>query len=467
MATGFLRVTGNQIADENGTVVLLRGASLGGVLNMENFVNGYPGSESFARAAMLKAMGAEHYEYFFKRFFHHFFTDKDVEYLKSLGINSLRIPFGYKHFEDDMNPRDLKNGAFTYLDHIVSLCANHGIYSILDMHTVPGCQNPDWHSDNHTSYAAFWDHKDHQDRTVWLWERVAEHYKDNPWVAGYNPLNEPCDSEQVRVAAFYERVERAIRIIDPNHILFLDGNTFAMEWKGFDKALPNAVYSIHDYSMMGFPGQRYKGTEQQNQKLRQQYLRKCEFHHKHGVPIWVGEFGPTYEMRDQDAEQINNERFGMLAEQLNLYETDKVSWSLWTYKDIGTMGMVSVSPESAYLKLLRPFLERKATLGVDSSNYHPSERLVNLVDQMAAWIDEVSPTATKTYPPNWDTKQHVRRNILQTFLASSLCDEFAAYFRGLDKVQLEELAQSWAFENCIKREGLNATLTQIKEKYGA
>jgi len=56
------------------------------------------------------------------------------------------------------------------------------------MHTVPGGQNPDWHSDNVSNYAAFWDFKDHQDRTIWLWEEIAKHYKDNTWVAGYNPI---------------------------------------------------------------------------------------------------------------------------------------------------------------------------------------------------------------------------------------------------------------------------------------
>lgn len=117
------------------------------------------------------------------------------------------------------------------------------------MHTVPGGQNPDWHSDNHTKYAAFWDYKDHQDRTVWLWEQIAARYKDNIWVAGYNPLNEPCDPEHVRLPAFYERLEKALRKVDPNHILFLDGNTFAIEWKGFDKVLPNCVYALHDYAV--------------------------------------------------------------------------------------------------------------------------------------------------------------------------------------------------------------------------
>ena len=117
------------------------------------------------------------------------------------------------------------------------------------MHAVPGGQNPDWHSDNPTSYAAFWDYKDHQDRTIWLWEQIAARYRSNPWVAGYNPLNEPCDPEHVRLPAFYARVEKAIRKIDPDHILWLDGNTFAMEWKGFDEVLPNSVYAMHDYSV--------------------------------------------------------------------------------------------------------------------------------------------------------------------------------------------------------------------------
>ena len=117
------------------------------------------------------------------------------------------------------------------------------------MHTTPGGQNPDWHSDNPTSYAAFWDFKDHQDRTVWLWEQIATRYKDNKRIAGFNPLNEPCDSEHVRLPAFYDRIESAIRKIDPNHILWLDGNTFAMEWKAFDKVLPNCVYALHDYSV--------------------------------------------------------------------------------------------------------------------------------------------------------------------------------------------------------------------------
>lgn len=48
-------------------------------------------------------------------------------------------------------------------------------------------------------------------------------------MAGYNPLNEPTDEEHVRVLEWYARAERAIRRIDPDHILFWDGNTVSCE----------------------------------------------------------------------------------------------------------------------------------------------------------------------------------------------------------------------------------------------
>lgn len=72
-------------------------------------------------------------------------------------------------------------------------------------------QNGGWHSDHGTHLAAFWTHKDHQDRAIWLWEQLAECYKDNPWIAGYNPLNEPACPSGQKVVDWYDRVEEAIR----------------------------------------------------------------------------------------------------------------------------------------------------------------------------------------------------------------------------------------------------------------
>lgn len=59
---------------------------------------------------------------------------------------------------------------------------------------------------------------------------VLQHFKSNPWVAGYNPINEPAVSDVRKLISFYARAEKAIRKVDDKHILFLDGNTFAADF---------------------------------------------------------------------------------------------------------------------------------------------------------------------------------------------------------------------------------------------
>ena len=116
--------------------------------------------------------------FFHFQFLEHFFAEPDAAFFKSLGLNCIRIAINYRHFEDDLNPRVLKESGFKHLDRVVTACAKHGIYTILDMHTAPGGQNGGWHSDAGTHIANFWIHKDFQDRHVWLWTEIAKHYKD-------------------------------------------------------------------------------------------------------------------------------------------------------------------------------------------------------------------------------------------------------------------------------------------------
>ncbi len=113
-------------------------------------------------------------------------------------------------------------------------------------------------------------------------KRRLIHFK----VAGYNPLNEPADPSHVGLQMFYSRVEKAIREVDPDHILYLDGNTYAMDFSAFKEVLPNCVYSIHDYSWMGLdPKNPYFGTPEQKDALQKQYERRVEFMKAHGVPV--------------------------------------------------------------------------------------------------------------------------------------------------------------------------------------
>ncbi|KAK5658450.1 hypothetical protein OQA88_1839 [Cercophora sp. LCS_1] len=461
-----LRVQGTDIVDADGNRVILKGTATGGHTNMENFITGYPGHESEMRAAMLEVLGQEKYDFFFDKFLEYFFTESDAEFLASLGLNCIRIPINHRHFIDNLNPSVIRPEAFTLIDRIVSSCAAHGLYTIIDMHTFPGGQNQGWHSDSGIHKALFWDFKDFQDRMTNLWVEIAKHYKDNTWVAGYNPMNEPADPDHVNLQAWYKRVEKAIREVDPHHILFLDGNTYAMDFSGFKEVLPNCVYAIHDYASMGFPsGEPYLGTPEQNETLQKSYERKVEFMKSHKVPIWNGEFGPVYAYPSEPNHSLTNQRrYNLLGQQLTIYKADQISWSIWLYKDIGFQGMVHASPDSAYIKLLQPFLAKKKRLGLDKWGRDDKEVAHIYAPVIEHFKQEIPEQwVNKRYPQVWKIEGHVHRVIRETLFSEIMCWEYASYFEGKSFEELDELAASFKLENCVRRDGLNEILRRDAE----
>src|ERR671921_2556748 len=112
--TALLRVRGNRIVDGEGNDVVLRGFGLGGWMNMENFITGYPANEEAQREAVRATLGEEKYQSFFDRFLEHFFTEGDARFIRSLGMNLLRLPINYRHSEDDAEPYVIKEEGFKH-----------------------------------------------------------------------------------------------------------------------------------------------------------------------------------------------------------------------------------------------------------------------------------------------------------------------------------------------------------------
>lgn len=219
---------------------------------------------------------------------------------------------------------------------------------------------------------------------------------------------------------------------------------------------------------MGFPsGPTFEGRPEQTKKLETQFIRKAEFMTRMKVPIWNGEFGPVYASpAEANAEEIDKARYGVLEQQLSLYNRYQIHWSLWLYKDIGVMGMVTTKPSSKWNQLIAPFLEKKKKYQLDGWGREPTAESDAAVKPLVEWIDKVSPTAKDTYPTPWATETHVMRNIHQTFLAASFSNEFASLFRGLEKDDLDALAYSFHFNECRQRSRLNETIVGFAKPQG-
>jgi hypothetical protein len=122
--------------------------------------------------------------------------------------------------------------------------------------------------------------------------------------------------------------------------------------------------------------------------------------------------------------------------------------------------MVHVSQETPYMKLFKTFLMRKHRLAVDAwgkDDTHVKyayEPIINLIRS------EVSddPLKLKLYPPIWTPEERVTRISRTILFAEFMVKEWANHFIGMGETELEELAKSFSFENCIKREELNRIL---------
>jgi hypothetical protein len=182
------------------------------------------------------------------------------------------------------------------------------------------------------------------------------------------------------------------------------------------------------------------------------------------VPIWNGEFGPVYSDAELDgadeAAATNQQRYDLLAEQLRIYDKYRIHWSIWLYKDIGLQGMVHTSPSSPYMKTIAAFLAKKRRLQVDAWGRRPSKEVEELMKPLVEWIDRNAPESKGRYPTPWATERQISRLVLQIWLAGSLSDEFARLFEGKSREELDGLAKSFSFTECIQREGLNAALEE-------
>lgn len=476
---GFLRVAGNRISDETGATVVWRGIGVAGWLNFENWMTGFPAYEQGMRDAVRDNLGPELAEFFFDRFLAHFFTEGDARFIGELGFNVARVPINYRHLEDDRRPFEIRESGFDHLDRGIELLARYGVRTIIDLHALPGWQNQDWHSDNPTHVAQFWTHPHFQDRVVHLWREIAHRYRDNPWVAAYNPINEPADPTGEVIGPYSRRLVEAIREIDDRHIIILEGNRYSNDFDVYGEPLPNVVYSHHDYAPPGYvPGGRYPGVahlthvwespdgvsyehgvllpddsrDQYFDKsvLERTFIKRSDYMLRTGTPVYVGEFNVVFTGEDEtDAMRLH-----LLSDQLEIYAKHGANWAFWPYKDIGTAAPVAVDPDSPWLRRIAPVVEKKARLGADlwgGRHDHIEQVMRPLKDLFAKEFPDHMP-----FP--FGSEFLIGRLVPQILFAEAMLPEFGAVFRGLDESGIDALMRSFRFEECRPREPLVALL---------
>ena len=310
----FLTVQGEKIVTKAGREVQLRGTNIGGWLLMESWMSPTNAECQLEAINILdRRFGEAVRTELFNLYEDHFITEADLDFCRDMGMTVLRLPFWYRTLYDGQGA--LLPDAFQRIDWFVEGCAQRGMYVILDLHGAPGSQNGKDHSGD-TSGANLFENQAYMDQTVALWETVAARYKDHPAVAMYDLLNEPLGKEGATTRKqwdFFDRLYKAIRAVDPDHIITLESC-----WEAANLPNPkeygweNVVYQYHAYKW-GADNNAIMQTVFAKAKVLS--IQKANY----GVPTLIGEFTVFQNMKAWD--QV-----------LSAYSEAGFHWTTWSYK---------------------------------------------------------------------------------------------------------------------------------------
>ncbi len=357
MDNQFMQAQDGQFLVNNNSL-RLRGFGIGSWMNFEHFMLRIPGSDFEIRRVFTEIYGQKKADEFFDTLLMSFINEDDFKFLASLGINSVRLAINYRRFETDQAPGQFTKNGFKYIDHVLKLCKRHNIYLILDMHATPGGQNPDAHSGSTTGSAQFWNDAYQRERTIDLWRYIADRYKNETMIAGYDLINEPAFvPDKIIFNEFYEKLVHNIRSVDNNHILFFEGDYWARDFSIFETLGGHQqALSFHYY-----PGQHvsiYDDSQNRQQSISNQLKDFAKLREKTGMPLWVGETGGLF-----PANKKSN-GLELIKQTLETFEQLNISWCYWAYKDAQSMSLVYPKSESSWMKFansLRPRWQSKKT----------------------------------------------------------------------------------------------------------
>jgi aryl-phospho-beta-D-glucosidase BglC (GH1 family) len=156
------------------------------------------------------------------------------------------------------------------------------MYLILDLHGAPGGQGKDANiSDYDETKPSLWESGENISKTIALWRKLAERYSNEPWMGGYDLINETNwsfkESGKAPLVELLRQLTKAIREVDSHHIIILEGNGWGNDYKGLTPPWDgNMVYSFHKYWSYNTP---------KVIKFITTLRDTCN------VPIWLGESG--------------------------------------------------------------------------------------------------------------------------------------------------------------------------------
>lgn len=392
--TAYVRASGKQIVDKNGANLILRSIGTGNWMLQEGYMmqtSGVAGTQHEFKKKLTDLIGTEKTNQFYTSWLDAHFRKIDVDSMARWGFNCVRPALHYNLFtlaiEDEpvQGENTWLESGFVRLDSLMAWCAANKMYVILDMHGAPGGQGKDAAiSDYDATKPSLWESEANKAKLVALWRKIAERYANNPWIAGYDLINETNwtfpEGNNSQLRSLYGRLTTAIREVDKNHMLVIEGNWFANDFSGLTPAWDNNMcYSFHKYWTV-------------NNTASIQWV--LDLRNNTNCPIWLGESGE------------NSNRW--FTDCIELMEKNNIGWSFWPVKKSGVNNILKVTTNSDYTDLInywkgtatKPTVDKAFQAVMTFANNHKLENCVIQYDVIDAMIRQPQTTETKPFKAN-------------------------------------------------------------------
>lgn len=182
--------------------------------------------------------------------FHSYITERDVAYIKSLGMDHIRLGFDQLVLEEA--PFCYREEIFVLLDAFISWCQKYGLNVVLNLHKAIGnyCDIQE--------EVELLDSAELQERFIALWIAFEKRYHDNPEVA-FELLNEVRDVEPEKWNALAEKTIQSIRALNRERKIIIGPTS----WNNLEKLDQlrvyedeHVIYTFHMYEPFEFTHQR-------------------------------------------------------------------------------------------------------------------------------------------------------------------------------------------------------------------
>lgn len=396
----WLKTKAGNIVNEKSEAIILRGMGLGGWMLQEGYMFrlSFLGQQYRIKEKISDVVGETKATFFYEQWLLNHNTKADIDSLAAWGFNSVRLPMHYNLYTLPVENEPVKGQhtwiekGFALTDSLLNWCKANNLYLILDLHAAPGGQGNDLPiSDRDPSKPSLWESEANKEKTIALWRKLAERYANEPWIGGYDIINEPnwgfedpkndfrgiAEKKNEPLRELMIGITKAIREVDKKHIIIIEGNGFGNNYRG---VLPpwddNMVLSFHKYGNFNNDAAIKSFLE-----LREQYK----------MPLWLGESGEN-----------SNTWF---TEAIALAEKHGIGWAWWQMKKMGINNPLEIKRPAGYDQLLnywsgkgpkpteadawKTLQELLENIKIEKNTYHP--------DVVDAMIRQVKTTATKPF----------------------------------------------------------------------